>query len=218
MTPPRIEIAASKDFGPHRSRAGCMLAVGLLSWGCIGPRGTTAERSNDALLPPEPSTSWAVQPCSPPDSGPPTLIIRRAHLTDPHFRLVSSEITLDGVLVFSSADPERLLPALEVVHQAAATPGHHELSTLQTLKGLGSGAEGYLNSYSFDVVAKHAFNVEPVGGTCSSIVLYYRSGDSTPLEQRPSIRYVDEKGLTSSASTPAPPTRRATDETQAPRP
>jgi hypothetical protein len=139
------------------------------------------------------------------------LTIRRAYLEDPGFRLVACEIKLDGIVVFNSADPERLRTTVEVVHEASIVPGPHEVSTQQTLTGRGVGTFSYLNGYSFRLRANHSINVEPVGGTCASVTLWFQQRYSTPLDQRPSIRF-DAEPSTASASPARSPGGRTTDE------
>jgi hypothetical protein len=148
-----------------------------------------------------------VGPCSPTAAGEPRLIIRREYFEDGRFRLVESKVTLDGTVVFASTDEARLRNKVEVVHDAPAAPGRHEVKALHRLKGYGEGAFSYLNGYRFEVPSWHVVDVQPVGGTCLSVMLFFKVDESLPLEERPAIRHYEEWGARSRAAAAARPPR-----------
>jgi hypothetical protein len=127
------------------------------------------------------------------------LKIRRAYLEDGRYRLVACQIELDGVVVFDSAEPERLRTRVEAVYESSVTPGHHELSTHQTVRGKGRGDLAYLGGYMFRIRSSHSIDVGPIGETCASVTLYFKQNYSLPLSQRPSMSF-DVEPHTASAS------------------
>ena len=167
----------------RRLLLGSVSTGAALTLSCLAPTPTEAP-SNPA---PPRATRTTVAPCAPTPTGEPRVIIRRGYLEDPVFRLVESRIELDGKPVFRSTDEARLRTEVDVVVDAPVPAGRHELTSLHRLTGRGSGAHSYLNSYRFEIPSKHLFDVRSVGATCVTVTLWFREGDTIPLEERPAL-------------------------------
>ena len=174
------------------------IACTVLGTGCASQRRPGAPSSSSGAAP------SGMTPCSPTADGAPRLIIRRAYLEDDRFRLVESKVTLDGKVIFASADESRLRNELEIVHDAPALPGRHEVKALHRLRGHGVGVWSYMNGYRFEVSSTRVVDVQPVGGTCFSVILFFKADESLPFEELPAIRQDEEWGARSSAATRTP--------------
>ena len=63
------------------------------------------------------------------------------------------------------------------------------MQVLLKLRGHGEGVFSYLRGYSFEVKSTHSFKV-PAGKTLRlNIVAWERGGATTPLDQRPTLRF-----------------------------
>jgi hypothetical protein len=96
---------------------------------------------------------------------------------EPEIRLIETKFFVDGAPVFESSDPERLRTKLEVVDDRATKPGEHELTTHVRLRNLQRGE-------NFNVVSKMDVDVKPVGGTCVTVTVDFRSGEGLSPEER----------------------------------
>jgi hypothetical protein len=107
------------------------------------------------------------------------------------FKLVKAVFTLDGAPIFNKVDEEGNLGDQEerVVFDGSIVPGEHNLSVNLEYRGHGYGIFSYLKGYRFKVRSSHAFTAAE-GKTITVRVVGYERGDpTTPLEDRPSIRY-----------------------------
>ena len=75
---------------------------------------------------------------------------------------------------------------------------------LINLQGNGYGVFSYLRGYKFEVRSSHSFTAVEGKTINLQAVAYEKGGVTTPLEERPAIRYV-EKVVSGLADTSAPP-------------
>ena len=88
-------------------------------------------------------------------------------------------------------------------------PGDHTLQIVLRLRGHGYGVFSYLRGYKFQVPSSHTFTITE-GKTLKLDVVAWEKGDvTTALEQRPSIRYVENlrAGVTGEGAAPAAPAK-----------
>jgi len=107
------------------------------------------------------------------------------------FKLVKAVFTLDGAPIFNKVDEEGNLGDQEerVIFDGSIVPGEHNLSVNLEYRGHGYGIFSYLKGYRFKVRSSHAFT-SAEGKTITVRTVGYERGDpTTPLEDRPSIRY-----------------------------
>jgi hypothetical protein len=70
--------------------------------------------------------------------------------------------------------------------------GDHVLQLFVAMRGRGDGDLAYLNSYRFEVRSNHSFTAVEGKTINLRVVAYEKGGVSTPTEQRPAIRYVEQ--------------------------
>ena len=71
-------------------------------------------------------------------------------------------------------------------------PGDHTLQVLLQLRGHGYGVFSYLRGYRFEVKSSHSFTVTEGKTMELEAVAWEKGGVTTPVEQRPAIRYVEK--------------------------
>jgi hypothetical protein len=76
------------------------------------------------------------------------------------------------------------------------------LQVLVNLRGHGYGVFSYLRGYKFEVKSSHAFTITEGKTIQLEAVAWEKGGVTTPLEQRPALRYVEKvkSGATQGAS------------------
>jgi hypothetical protein len=123
------------------------------------------------------------------------------------FRVVRILIVLDGAVQYNKADDtgvlhdQRLIP----IFSGSMPPGDHTLQVLVQLRGNGYGVFSYLKGYKFDVRSTHSFTATE-GKTLTLDVTAYEKGTvTTPLEDRPNIRYLEsvKSGIQGGSGAPA---------------
>jgi hypothetical protein len=80
----------------------------------------------------------------------------------------------------------RELPVLDI----GVPPGEHVLQAFLRYRGRGYGVFSYLQGYRFDVRSTHTFAAAP--GSLSEVTVegYEKGGVTTPLEERPAVRWI----------------------------
>jgi hypothetical protein len=111
------------------------------------------------------------------------------------FRLTGAVFVLDGVVQYNKQDDSEagiLASQKEIpIFSGSIPPGDHSLQVVLHLHGYGYGVFSYLRSYKFDVRSSHTFTVTE-GKTVGLEVIAWEKGDvTTPLEQRPAIRFTE---------------------------
>lgn len=123
------------------------------------------------------------------------------------FRLTGAVFVLDGVVQYNKQDDSEaglLASQKEIpVFSGAIPPGDHTLQVVVHLQGYGYGVFSYLRSYKFDVKASHSFTITE-GKTIGLEVIAWEKGDvTTPIEQRPDVRFTEKLRTGMSEATPA---------------
>ena len=69
-------------------------------------------------------------------------------------------------------------------------PGEHTLSAVLQYRGHGYGIFSYLRGYSFKTRSSRTFTVHEGKAFKLEVVGYEKGGVTTPLEDRPDVRYI----------------------------
>jgi len=111
------------------------------------------------------------------------------------FKLVKAVFILDGVPIYNKTDESGMKKkkGLEIF-SAPVVPGEHTLSVTVEYKGNGYGVFAYLNDYKFKVRSSHAFSVDEGKSKSLEVVLFEKGNIATPLEERPSVKFVEQSG------------------------
>jgi hypothetical protein len=109
------------------------------------------------------------------------------------FKLTGVVFVLDGVVQYNRQDDSEagLLESRKEIpiFSGAIPPGDHTLQVVLRLRGHGYGVFSYLRGYKFDLKSSHSFTVTE-GKTIALQSVAWEKGDvTTPLEQRPAVRY-----------------------------
>ena len=109
------------------------------------------------------------------------------------FRLTKATFLLDGGPVFNKSDEGGSLAERDVIDlfDGPVMPGDHTLSVVLHYRGHGYGIFSYLKGYSFKVRSSRTFTVGEGKAVKLEIVGYEKGGVTTPLEERPAVRYVE---------------------------
>jgi hypothetical protein len=128
------------------------------------------------------------------------------------FRLTRALFVLDGAVQYNKQDDTGALAAQRTIpiFSGSVPPGDHTLQVLIQLRGHGYGVFSYLRGYRFEVKSSHAFTVTEGKAIQLEAIAYEKGGVTTPLEQRPAIRYVEKiTAMGSPGAAPAPASRPA---------
>lgn len=111
------------------------------------------------------------------------------------FRVTGATFVLDGAVQYNKTDESEnsaLAAQKEIpVFSGSIPPGDHTVQIVLRLRGHGYGVFSYLRGYKFQVPSSHTFTITE-GKTLKLDVVAWEKGDvTTALEQRPSIRYVE---------------------------
>lgn len=122
------------------------------------------------------------------------------------FRLIRALFVLDGAVQYNKADDTGALGEQTTIPilSGAIPPGDHTLQVLLQFQGNGYGVFSYLKGYKFDVRSTHSFRAVEGKTITLQAIAYEKGGVTTPLEQRPQIRYF-EKVTTGISAGPAAP-------------
>lgn len=125
------------------------------------------------------------------------------------FHLTGAVFVLDGVVQYNrqdESDNATLATQKEIpIFSGSIPPGDHTLQVVLRLRGHGYGVFSYLRGYKFEYKSSHSFTITE-GKTVSLETIAWEKGDvTTPLEQRPAIRYVENLKSGVVPGTPASP-------------
>jgi len=122
------------------------------------------------------------------------------------FRLTRAVFVLDGAVQYSRDDDTGALAAQKSipVYEGSIPPGDHTLQVVLELRGHGYGVFSYLRGYKFEVRSSHSFTVTDGKAVTLRAIAYEKGGVTTPLEQRPAVRYVESFTSIDGQSQPAP--------------
>lgn len=110
------------------------------------------------------------------------------------FRLVRALFVLDGAVQYNKQDDSGALAAQKEIpiFSGSIPPGDHTLQVLIQLQGHGYGVFSYLRGYHFEVKSSHSFTVTEGKTISLEAIAWEKGGVTTPLEQRPAVRYVQK--------------------------
>lgn len=109
------------------------------------------------------------------------------------YKLIKAVYALDGAPIFNKADEEGELGERDTfdVYNGSIVPGEHTLTVNLEYRGHGYGIFSYLKGYRFKVRSNYSFTA-PEGRTVQiRVVGYEKGGPTSPLEDRPAIRYIE---------------------------
>lgn len=118
------------------------------------------------------------------------------------YQLIKAQYALDGAPIFNRADDSgRLGERSEFeVFNGGIVPGEHTLTVNLEYRGHGYGIFSYLRGYRFKVRSNYQFTA-PEGRSISvRVVGYEKGGPTSPLEDRPAIRYIERVSALSAAN------------------
>ena len=124
------------------------------------------------------------------------------------FRVTRVLVVLDGAVQYNKTDQSgALADQAEIpIFNGSVPPGDHTLQVLVNLQGNGYGVFSYLRGYRFEVRSSHSFTAVEGKTMNLQAIAYEKGGVTTPLEERPAVRYVEKvvAGLVdTSTNTPA---------------
>jgi hypothetical protein len=109
------------------------------------------------------------------------------------FRLTRALFVLDGAVQYNKQDDTGALSGQKEIpiFKGSITPGDHTLQVLLRLRGHGYGVFSYLRGYQFEVKQSHSFSVTEGKELELDVISWEKGGVTTPLEQRPAVRYLE---------------------------
>ncbi len=110
------------------------------------------------------------------------------------FRLNRALFVLDGAVQYNKQDDTGALAAQKEIPIFAGSvpPGDHTLQVLLQFQGHGYGVFSYLRGYRFEVKSSHSFTVTEGKTMELEAISYEKGGVTTPVEQRPAVRFVEK--------------------------
>lgn len=133
-------------------------------------------------------------------------VIRFSNELSDAFRVTRLLFVLDGAVQYNKTDQSGVLGDHDLIpiFNGTIPPGDHTLQVLLNLQGHGYGVFSYLRGYRFEVRSSHSFTAVEGKTVNLDAVAYEKGGVTTPLEERPAIRYREKvaTGL-ADAQTPA---------------
>ncbi len=128
------------------------------------------------------------------------------------FRITRALFVLDGAVQYNKTDQSGALSEQEEIpiFNGSIPPGDHTMQVLINLQGNGYGVFSYLRGYKFEVRSTHSFSAVEGKTVTLEAVAYEKGSVTTPLEERPAVRYVEKivsglaDGSTPDAAAPPP--------------
>ena len=109
------------------------------------------------------------------------------------FKLVRVVYALDGAPILTKADEEGAIGEQKEfeVYNGSIVPGEHTVTVNLEYRGHGYGVFSYLKGYKFKVRSTYTFSV-PEGRVATLVIVgYEKGGPTTPLEDRPAVRFIE---------------------------
>jgi hypothetical protein len=110
------------------------------------------------------------------------------------FRLTKAVFVLDGAPIYNKTSEKGIKAKKKKkiqIFNGALLPGEHTLSVHLEYRGFGYGFFAYLKDYKFKVRSSHAFSVDAGKSKKLIVVSFEKGGITTPLDQRPALKYVE---------------------------
>src|SRR5262249_24633303 len=124
------------------------------------------------------------------------------------FRVTRVLVVLDGAVQYNKTDQSGALAEQSEIpiFNGSVPAGDHTLQVLVNLQGNGDGVFSYLRGYRFEVRSSHSFTAVEGKTVNLDAIAYEKGGVTTPLEERPAIRYSEKivAGLADASGAPAP--------------
>lgn len=110
------------------------------------------------------------------------------------YRLHKATLLLDGGPIYGKTDEGGNLSKRQEIDlfDGPITPGDHTLNVVLEYKGHGYGIFSYLKGYAFKIRSNYTFTVNEGKTIQLEVIGYEKGGATTPLEDRPAVRYVEE--------------------------
>ena len=110
------------------------------------------------------------------------------------FKLIRALFVLDGAVQYNKQDDTGALAEQKQIpiFSGSIPTGDHTLQVLLQLRGHGYGVFSYLRGYRFELKSSHSFTVTEGKTVELEAVAWEKGGVTTPLEQRPAVRYVEK--------------------------
>jgi hypothetical protein len=105
------------------------------------------------------------------------------------FVLTGALYTLDGRLLYNWKSDGDEAKKRAVVFEARVGAGEHVIDAVLLYRGHGVGVFSYLKGYKFKVRSSHAFRAEASQLTDVLVTGHEKGGPTTPLEERPAVRW-----------------------------
>jgi len=125
------------------------------------------------------------------------------------FRLVRALFVLDGAVQYNKSDDTGALAEQKEIpiFSGSIPPGDHTVQILLQFQGSGYGVFSYLKGYHFEARSSHSFTAVEGKTLSLQIISYEKGGVTTPLEERPAVRFNEKvtAGVAGSAAKPAAP-------------
>ena len=121
------------------------------------------------------------------------------------FRLNRALFVLDGAVQYNKQDDSGALAAQKEIpiFSGSVPPGDHTLQVLLQFQGHGYGVFSYLRGYRFEVKSSHSFTVTEGKTMELEAIAYEKGGVTTPVEQRPAVRFVERLRTGGASAAPA---------------
>lgn len=132
------------------------------------------------------------------------------------FRLKRIVALYDGAPLATKTDErEQIGDQKEIpLYAELVQPGDHTLQILLEYQGNGYGIFSYLQGYKFEVRSSRSFTALEGKTLALRVIGYEQGGPTTPLEERPAIRYIEkltagvaQPGVAAPAAAKAPETK-----------
>jgi hypothetical protein len=107
------------------------------------------------------------------------------------FKLVRALFVLDGAVQYNKSDDSGALAEQKEIpiFSGSIPPGDHTVQILLQYQGSGYGVFSYLKGYHFEARSSHSFTAVEGKTLTLQIIAYEKGGVTTPLEERPAVRF-----------------------------
>ncbi len=136
------------------------------------------------------------------------------------FRMTEAVFVLDGAIQYKKQDDTGALATQTTIpiFSGSIPAGDHTLQVLIKLRGHGYGVFSYLRGYKFEVRSDHSFTITDGKTIELKATAFEKGGATTPLEERPAVRYVQNVRTMGEAQPVTPATAPAAAPAAAPAP
>ena len=125
------------------------------------------------------------------------------------FKLVRALFVLDGAVQYNKSDDTGALAEQKEIpiFSGSIPPGDHTVQILLQFQGNGYGVFSYLKGYHFEARSSHSFTAVEGKTITMQIIAYEKGGVTTPLEERPAVRFSEKitAGVTGTGAKPPAP-------------